>query len=120
MAEYAPGTPVICAGSVGGVGWVVRRGRINGCAGYWVGDQTGDHGSTYRPPQGPGWETTISAVATFAPGWCVRPAIVGETVCRYPWPHGCGLHHVSLMVLRELPAVPERSVVTVDPLGAVL
>jgi hypothetical protein len=62
----------------------------------------------------------ITAVATFAPAWCVTAAVVGGSVCRWPWPHGCGLHHVAGSALAWLPALPPRTTITVDLLGRIL
>jgi hypothetical protein len=97
-----------------GLGWITRAGRLHGADGYWIADQTGDPGTRSEPPR---WPDMITAVATFAPAWCVTPAVVGGSVCRHPRPHSCGLHHVAGSALAWLPALPPRTTVTVDLLA---
>jgi hypothetical protein len=108
------GTVVI---SSRGLGWITQTGQHGGTDGYWISDQTGDSGTRPEPPR---WPDTITAVATFAPAWCVTPAVVGRSVCRRPWPHSCGLHHVTASALAWLPTLPPRTTVTVDLLGRIL
>lgn len=74
-----------------GVAQVTRVGRLDRADGAWIVSPTGDPGSRTSYP-------------VFAPDWCLRPAVVGTTVC--PTPRGgcyCGMRHVSAELLAELP-----------------
>jgi hypothetical protein len=72
------------------LGQVVRSGKLAGAEGHWILDSTGDPGST-------------AGQATFSPGWCTTPAVLGETVCATPLPDcGCGLAHLGSVELSWL------------------
>lgn len=78
--DLAPGDTVIVGGRLG---TITRTGKRGNAPGYWVDAPTGDPGSR-------------GALASFAPDWTVRRAVVGDTVC--PKPRGectCGLVHVT-------------------------
>ena len=69
-----------------------HAGSISGAKGYHVVDSTGDPGSVA------GYTTT------FTPAWCVKAAVVGETVCVTPKGQCfCGRAHVHADVLAVLP-----------------
>lgn len=90
--QLAAGTLVIARQ---GLGVIIRVGTSPGGApGYYVSDHTGDPGASMSYP-------------TFSPDWCTRPAVVGQTVCEHPWPHSCGLHHVTRDDLLTLGVAPE-------------
>lgn len=84
---HPPGTYVITAGQLG---TIVRTSRRGGAEGYDV--------QPYYPGPGDGW------LPHFAEDWCIRPAVVGQTVCQHPrGTHWCGMVHVDSQVLAWLP-----------------
>lgn len=86
-SSLTAGSPVVIGGRLG---YVTRSGRIGRASGHWVTSPTGDPGASAGYP-------------SFAPDWCVRPAVVGVTVC--PKPRGacwCGLVHVRPDQLDQL------------------
>lgn len=92
MIDFSPGMYTV--NSRGGLGRITRVGKgPGGAIGAWVADATGDPGAGYGHP-------------IFAPDWCIRLAVVGDTVCLLPrGTHFCGLQHVSTADLDRLRAV---------------
>lgn len=68
---------------------VTRTGRQAGVDGVWAVVPTGDPNSTAQ-------------YATFTATYCVKPAVIGETVCPYPAPHDCGAVHLPAWQLEAL------------------
>lgn len=88
MTRLTPGTLVL--GTVG-LAYIAKVGPLAGADGYWLLDPTGDPG-------------TLHEHAVFAPACCVRPAVIGVTVCRTPGSGcGCGLRHLTAAELAQLP-----------------
>lgn len=93
-APIPPVGTVVLAGfrnGPAGLGQITRVGRHGGAPGAWVAAATGDPNTTVGYP-------------TFTPDWCIKPAVVGVTVCEQPYgTHWCGLAHVTREELATLP-----------------
>jgi len=77
--EFKPGDKVVISWRVG---TVVRKSRLGRAEGYDV--------STVPEDPSEGWSPH------FVEAYMVKPAIVGETICREPkGSHWCGLIHVD-------------------------
>lgn len=92
--KITEGMLVVAGNGIGRVHRVGKRARANGA---WIFASTGDGASMVRYP-------------SFAPDWCITPAVIGKTVCATPrYGCFCGLTHVSAEELRWLHLERTRS-----------
>lgn len=88
MAAVTEGTLVLSGGALGRV---TRVGKQAGAEGAWISSTTGDPGSTTSYP-------------TFSPDFCIKPAVIGESVCPKPrFACYCGLTHLPADQLAWVP-----------------